>query len=331
MEVPLRRFNRLGIALAACALAACADSQAPENTRSPLEADPSGGLPTLTSAKVVTAAVQPAPGPGQYSIDLRFINAPTTTQEARFNEAKAKWEGIISGDVPDVTGVIPARTCGNAFKTPTFNGTIGSVLIDVLLQPIDGPGAVLGAAGPCLVRNADNLSLYGIMFFDIDDLDFLEDLGFFDEVVIHEMGHVLGFGTLWNFGRNLLEGGAPDPRFIGPLAIAAYDDLGGEGTVPVEGDQGGGGTLFSHWDEATFFNELMTGFLNSSADANPLSDLSVASMGDLGYVVNLGTGDRYRLPRDTGPPSLASIVASQGPGLDLGRRERLIRPVAVVR
>jgi hypothetical protein len=190
---------------------------------------------------------------------------------------------------------------------------------------------VLGAAGPCLVRNADFLSLYGIMFFDIDDLDFLEQLGFFDEVVIHEMGHVLGFGTLWNFGRNLLVGGAPDPRFTGPLAIAAYDDLGGEGTVPVEGDQGGSGTLFSHWDEATFFNELMTGFLNSSASANPLSDVSVASMGDLGYGVNLGTGDRYRLPNTPGPSVVAKTAAVQGPGLDLKGRERLIRPVAVVR
>ena len=280
---------------------------------------------------MVNAAAKPAPGPGQYSITLRFINAPTTTQEARFSEAKAKWEGIISGDVPDVSGVIPARACGSSFKTPTFNGTIGSILIDVLLQPIDGPGAVLGAAGPCLVRNADFLTVYGIMFFDVDDLDFLEDIGFFDEVVIHEMGHVLGFGTLWDFGRNLLEGGAPDPRFTGPLAIAAYADLGGDGTVPVEGDQGGAGTLFSHWDETTFFNELMTGFLNSSANANPLSDLSVASMGDLGYVVNLGTGDRYRLPNTPGPAIVSNMVASQQPGLDLGRRERLLKPVAVVR
>jgi hypothetical protein len=327
----LRRFTRLRTALAACALAACADSQAPENSRTPFEPDPSGGLPTLTSAKVVNAAAKPTPGPGQYSITLRFINAPTTTQEARFSEAKAKWEGIISGDVPDVSGVIPARACGSSFKTPTFNGTIGSILIDVLLQPIDGPGAVLGAAGPCLVRNADFLTVYGIMFFDVDDLDFLEDIGFFDEVVIHEMGHVLGFGTLWDFGRNLLEGGAPDPRFTGPLAIAAYADLGGDGTVPVEGDQGGAGTLFSHWDETTFFNELMTGFLNSSANANPLSDLSVASIGDLGYVVNLGTGDRYRLPNTPGPAIVSNMVASQQPGLDLGRRERLLKPVAVVR
>jgi hypothetical protein len=169
------------------------------------------------------------------------------------------------------------------------------------------------------------------MFFDSADLDFLEQIGFFDEVVTHEMGQVLGFGTLWEFGRDLLQGGAPDPRFTGPLAIAAFADLGGTGTVPVEGDQGGAGTLFSHWDEQTFFNELMTGFLNSSAKENPLSDLSVASMGDLGYVVNLGTGDRYRLPHTSGAIVAGRTAALQAPGLDLKGRERLLRPVAVVR
>jgi hypothetical protein len=112
--------------------------------------------------------------------------------------------------------------------------TIDDLLIDISLQEIDGPGAIPGAAGPCLVRSSDFLSLYGIMFFDTADLDFLEDLGFFDEVVKHEMGHVLGFGTLWSFGHDLLEGaGTADPRFTGPLAIAAYDRLGGTGTVPV--------------------------------------------------------------------------------------------------
>ena len=322
--------RRLAAAVAAAlVLAACTDNPAADSPlASPAPESPSG-LPILASARVATAAAKPAPG--QFNITLRFINPPTATQEARFTAARTKWEGIISGDVPDVTGHIPARSCGNSFKTPVFDGTIDDLLIDVLLQPIDGPGAVLGAAGPCLVRNADNLSVYGIMFFDTADLDFLEQLGFFDEVVVHEMGHVLGFGSLWNFNRNLLTGvGTADPRFTGPLAIEAYDKLGGQGTVPVEGDQGGAGTLNSHWDEATFFNELMTGFLNSSADANPLSDLSVAAMGDLGYVVNLGSGDRYQLPK-SGGPGLAVQRAAGTRGLDLAQGELLVRPTMVVR
>lgn len=318
--------------VAALAIAACADNQAPDTTSGRSELDPSASLPVLATAKVDPAAA-PTPGPAsQFTISLRFINAPTATQEARFDEAKAKWERIIVGDVPSVTGTIPARSCGNSFKTPAFQGTIDDILIDVLLQPIDGPGAVLGAAGPCLVRSADNLSVYGIMFFDTADLDFLEGLGFFDEVVTHEMGHVLGFGSLWDFNRSLLVGaGTADPRFVGPLAIAAYADLHGSGTVPVEGDEGGAGTRDSHWDEATFFNELMTGFLNSSASANPLSALSVASMGDLGYQIDPNAGDKYKLPSTPGPNLDLTATAGRGRDLDLTRGERLIRPTAMVR
>ena len=36
------------------------------------------------------------------------------------------------------------------------------------------------------------------MFFDVADLYFLEELDLFEEVIVHEMGHVLGVGTLWN-------------------------------------------------------------------------------------------------------------------------------------
>jgi hypothetical protein len=54
-------------------------------------------------------------------------------------------------------------------------------------------------------------------------------------------------------------------------------------------------------------------------------------MGDLGYVVNLGTGDRYRLPNTPGPAITAKTVAGQHPGLNLKGRERLLKPVAVVR
>jgi leishmanolysin len=316
-----------GAAATALVLTACADNQAPDSPAAP---DSFRGLPVLASARVLPTSARPAPG--QFTITLRFINTPTATQEARFDEAKAKWESIIIGDVPSVTGHIPARSCGGSFKTPVFDGTIDDILIDVLLQPIDGPGSVLGAAGPCLARTADNLTAYGIMFFDTADLDFLEGLGFFDEVVTHEMGHVLGFGSLWNFQRALLTGvGTADPRFVGPLAIAAYDKLGGSGTVPVEGDEGGAGTVNSHWDEATFFNELMTGFLNSSADANPLSELSVASMGDLGYVIQPGSGDRYQLPKSGGPNLAVQGLAGAPRGLDLAKGERLITPTAMVR
>ncbi len=323
--MPNRAFWKAAVAV--LALAACVDSQAPNAPASPTSRFRASQLPVLSSVRVTQAAAAPAGG-GAFTITLRFVNTPTDAQRAFFEAAAAKWQGIITGDLPDVSGKFPARTCGSQFPTPGFKGSIDDILIDVLLQPIDGVNGVLGASGPCLIRTADALTAYGVMFFDTADLQALADEGLLDEVVVHEMGHVLGFGTLWNIGRSLLQGsGTADPRFIGPLAISAYDKLGGSGTVPVEGDFGPG-TRDTHWDEATFDNELMTGFLNSGD--NPLSALTVAAMGDLGYVIDDRAGDRYKLPR-TGP---AAVSASEGRtprlGLDIARREQLITPVAAI-
>lgn len=315
----MRRL-RLGVALTAVALAACVDSQAPENSPSTASPTSNSSLPVVKTMRVTANAVN------GFTITLRFINPPTAAQRAFFETAAARWEGIITGDVPNTTGTIPARSCGNSFKTPSFNGEVDDVLIDVLLQPIDGPGAILGAAGPCLVRNSDFLTLYGLMFFDTADLDFLAQFGIFDEVVVHEMGHVLGIGTLWNFGRSLLQGAnTSDPRFVGPQGIAGYHDVGGRGiSIPVE-DGFGPGTRLSHWDEETFDKELMTGFIGTKGA--PLSVMTIGSMGDLGYQVSAATADKYqvsgRQERTAGDPAEADQI-------DIGPREKLIRPLAVV-
>lgn len=76
-------------------------------------------------------------------------------------------------------------------------------------------------------------------------------------------------------------------RFNGAAAneafAAEFPDIhataGGLG-VFVETD-GGPGTAGGHWDDDTFGAELMTGYLNQSG--NYLSDMTIASLEDLGY------------------------------------------------
>lgn len=63
--------------------------------------------------------------------------------------------------------------------------------------------------------------------------------------------------------------------------------------VPVE-NTGGVGTRDSHWRETIFKNELMTGFVGGKP--NPLSRVTVASLKDLGYVVDLSKAEKYKLP-----------------------------------
>ncbi len=264
---------------------------------------------TLTSgANGMTASI-PAPfrvepvqfaatgvGPA-YQIDLEFLTSMTPSRQAVFDSAAARWERLIYGDVPDlnISPPIPPDICYQG--QPAIGGLIDDIRIHVILDSIDGPGLILGQATPCFIRTAGKLPVHGVMFFDTADVAILEAQGAFDEVIMHEMGHVLGYGTLWRpaFLNLLTGGGGSDPAFIGPLGRAAFDRIGGTAytgglKVPLE-NSGGPGTVDQHWRETVFGNELMTGYLKPGA--NPLSIVSVASMGDEAYVVNYGAADAY--------------------------------------
>jgi hypothetical protein len=118
-----------------------------------------------------------------------------------------------------------------------------------------------------------------MMQFDSADASYYASLGLFDDIVLHEMLHTVGVGTIWSY-KGLLNGnGTSSPTFNGALANAAYP---GDALIPVE-NSGGSGTAYSHWEETVFGNELMTGYINGD---NTLSYMTIASLGDLGYTVS---------------------------------------------
>ena len=252
-----------------------------------------------------------------YHIDVRFPAGVTPAQQEGFDSAVAVWERVIFGDVPDAPAFgFPAGTCGPG--TPAINENIDDVIIFALLDSIDGPGKILGGAGPCLIRTGSRLTGVGVMTFDTADIANSIALGDWDEIVTHEMGHVLGFGTVWE-DLGLLVGpartGGTDPHFIGAQALAAFDATGGAGysggvKVPVEnciglppGQTCGAGNFDGHWRETVFDNELMTAYLD--AGANPLSLITVASLGDLGYVVNYAAAQSYTVVNPSPFPRIA--------------------------
>jgi hypothetical protein len=253
------------------------------------------------------AAVRPASGgsgsggsgtPG-FDIDIVYTGVPTPGEAAAFSAAEAAWESIITGyQITDI------------FST--------TVTINAILQPIDGPGNVLGSAGPTHAKlNAAQTDvtptfLYteqGIMRFDTADTATLIGLNLFDEVILHEMGHVLGIGILWSAssvgpfpGRqeHYISGSG---QYTGPAGLAAYNAEFGQASafVPIE-LAGGPGTANGHWNENNggagltgitsniepppfndMTNELMTGWLNLPSAF--LSSLTSQSMIDLGYNV----------------------------------------------
>lgn len=218
----------------------------------------------------------------EYDIEIRFTdNNFTSSQRAIFTDAANRWEQIIIGDLPDVfvSGL----------------GQVDDVVIEASAPFIDGVGGILGQAGPEFIRTSSSLPISGTMQFDSADVNQLEAAGRLDEVIVHEMGHVLGIGTIWN-RLGLLQGTVSNPRYVGSEAVQEYNDIFGlnASSIPVE-NRGGPGTAFSHWRESVFDNELMTGFLNFGQE-NPLSRVTVASLADLGYEVDLSAADSYSPP-----------------------------------
>lgn len=226
------------------------------------------------------AAIQSA-----YNIEVRFLGGLTPAQKNAFKKAADRWSKVIIGDLPSVM-------------------IDGDVIDDLLIVAqgvsIDGPGKILGQAGPTHLRPASAgafkfLPAKGLMSFDTADLAQMQSNGTLLDVITHEMGHVIGIGTIWDMKRLLVGTGGGNPTFKGAKAKKEFGILKGTGpvNVPVE-NTGGPGTRDSHWRETVFRNELMSGFI--AAPGNPISKMTVASLEDLGYKVNLKAAEPYTLP-----------------------------------
>ncbi|HUF49728.1 MAG TPA: leishmanolysin-related zinc metalloendopeptidase, partial [Longimicrobiales bacterium] len=238
--------------------------------------------------------------PGGYNIELRFVGTAAPSVQGLFVQVRQRWEQVITGNLSSVQMNAPAGTCAGV-AYPALNEVIDDLVIYVQVTPIDGPGGVLGRAGPCWIRSTNSLPVVGGIRLDSADLALMEANGTLQDVLVHEMGHVLGIGAQWGpasqGGFDLLQGaGGSDPYFTGARAVSYFQLTGGVlvNGVPVE-NSGGEGTRDGHWRETTFARELMTGFINSGG-ANPLSVITIGSLLDMGYQVNFGAADAYLMP-----------------------------------
>jgi hypothetical protein len=192
----------------------------------------------------------------EYNIQITFKGAWTADLREAFISAADAISDFILGDIP---------------SAGTRRMPVDDLLITASLVSIDGAGGILGQAGPDAVRAGSFLPSRGSMEFDKADASIYQAAGLFDDIVLHEMLHTVGFGTIWS-DLGLISGGF----FTGAHANADYS---GAGLISLERD-GGPGTAYSHWDEEIFTNELMTGYVDGD---NTLSYMTIASLGDLGY------------------------------------------------
>jgi len=270
---------------------------------------------------------------GRFNISINYLVPVTDRQREVFESAAARWERIIIKDESSIPGADIAGDIPSAFQGfPALNadGPIDDVVIEVVLIPIDGPGQVLGSAGPRFVRTSNRLTISGIMQFDTADLQSLDDRGLFENVIVHEMGHVLGVGTLWNSGDKMLsQGPASNPYFTGKKANVFWNAEGGEYELPIE-NIGGPGTAGGHWRESLLNNELMTGFINLGY--NPLSRITAGSMKDLGYGA-ASVGEKYDLPKGTPGVDISELDemnADGSQGINIADQEVLLQPIGEV-
>lgn len=203
-----------------------------------------------------------------FDIQLLFGDGLTSSQQDIFLEAENFWESQILGYSQAINFQPVMRI--------SAKGEDG-----------DGVGGVLGSAGPTGGSYGSEGMLYvrdGGMTFDSYDMTNLENNGSLLDVIIHEMAHVIGFGTIWsNEAVGLYVPGSG--QYTGEYALAAYqaeyDSL--AEYVPVELD-GGSGTADGHWDEswAGEQSDLMTGYIEGEIT---ISNTTLASFRDLGYIV----------------------------------------------
>ena len=290
-----------------------------------------GGMAATSSVLVTVEA--PPEDPGSFRIDVRFATPMSAVQEAAFRTAAERWIAVLADtELPDVA--VPEGFVRCRFPEQTYEervSVVDDLLIIAAVAEIDGEGGTLGQAAPCGLRVGSLLPWYGAMEFDAADLAWMETNGTLEAVILHEMGHVLGIGTLWDrlgLLRNpsLAAGGEVDTHFAGARAIEAFDGAGGVSytagaKVPVENLGTRPGSDDGHWRKSVFGPELMSPSI--APGPSPLSRVTFASLADMGYAVRMDLADAYRLP------GAAALLAHSRRAIHLGND--VVRPDIEVR
>jgi hypothetical protein len=256
---------------------------------------------------VCVLCLTPAAGNAAIVIDFNydydtggFFSDPA--RKAVLNAAADVFEARMTGETFSAITPSPGNSLTLNFDhpstgTPTsiVDPTIAANTLTIYVGAQDLAGSTLGIGGPVgwgasgsivALANARNTStnfdpLAGMMSFDTprswyfdSDVSTLEDFsGMFDfySVALHELGHVLGFGTSAAFTADVSAG-----TYTGAAAVALHG-----GAVPL------------HGDSAHFQSGLLSGgnpvLMDPSISSNTreiATDLDFAVFSDIGYSIS---------------------------------------------
>ncbi len=228
-----------------------------------------------------------------FDIELVFLSSFTEKQKRAIQYAARRWMSIIREDLPDYTFTQGwSGQCGDH----SFRISSGERIDDLRIYVVSDSGDVAGWASPRVLRTTSHLSVVGCMGFNVYSYGYYSSNVSFG-LAMHEIGHVLGIGSTPWYNNGFVQESSGDVHFNGPLAIAAFNDAGGRNytgkKVPLEED-------WSHWRASVLKGELM-----EPTGGRPLSAITIQSLADIGYSVDVTQADPYTLPR-----AAAKVVAA---------------------
>ena len=227
-----------------------------------------------------------------FNIDLVFLGDFIEEEREIWHHAAKRWEAAIQTEHPDYTfSEAWSGTCGDQ----SINIIEGEQIDDLRIY-IKKSNDGYRLSGTPMVLHTSSLPLIGCIQVS-PLLSYRFQL--IASVGLHEIGHVLGIGTIWH-DSGMLRDLNGDTHFAGPQAIAAFDQAGGtdyqDPKVPTERDG-------LHWRSSVLSGELMTLIRRIEDDA--LSAITLQALSDLGYSVDLSAADSYVLPSSTAAKPVA--------------------------